>query len=62
VARAKKQRTAATDPLLNPCTACGVGIGEGCRTVGKNGTPLPRITRATRLVHAARLEGVADAA
>lgn len=46
------------DPLNRGCTACGVAVGEGCRTVGKDGKPLnlPRIPHATRLVHAARLE------
>jgi hypothetical protein len=61
VARAKKQRTAATDPLLRACTACGALIGQGCYTVGRDGKQLPRITRASRLVHAARLEGATDA-
>lgn len=61
MSRVKKRRAAATDPLLNACTSCGAGIGQGCATVGKDGKPLTRITRASRLVHAARLEGATDA-
>lgn len=57
MARARKPRRNVDDPLLRDCPACGARKGQGCNTVGKNSKPL--ITRATRLVHADRLEGTA---
>jgi len=50
----RKRKIKGTDPLLRACTACGAPIGEGCRNVGNDARPL--VVRATRLVHAARLE------
>lgn len=51
-----KRRRAVTDPHIRCCPACAAGIGEGCRTVVKDGKALSRVPRASRLVHAARLE------
>lgn len=50
----KKQRPKVDDPLRRPCSACGARVGQGCKTVGADDT---RRTYASRLVHAARLEG-----
>lgn len=53
----RKPKPKAPDPLLRACTACGARIGEGCRYTADHKPLLPR---ATRLVHAARLEGATD--
>jgi hypothetical protein len=44
------------DPLLEACSACKAGVGEPCKSVDKDGAPLALAPRASRLVHAARLE------
>jgi hypothetical protein len=49
-----KKRAKATDPFRNACTACGALVNEPCNTVGKNQIPL--VSRASRLVHATRLQ------
>lgn len=55
----KRKPKSGDDPFKRACS-CGAGIGEGCRITGNNSKPL--ITRATRLVHADRLqEGATDA-
>ncbi len=49
------------DPLDRGCKTCGALAGQGCRDV--LGSPPPElVSRATRLVHRARLEGGNDAA
>jgi hypothetical protein len=60
VSRARKN---ADDPLRRACPACGAAAGAGCKDNAiKEGSRLSLIPRATRLVHAARLEeGAADA-
>lgn len=55
-AKRAKNRAAVDDPHKRACSACGARVDEACKTVGKNGKPLPRVPRASRLVHAARLE------
>lgn len=54
----RKRIAKADDPLLRPCTACGARKGEGCRTNVKDSK---LVSRATRLVHADRLEGATNA-
>ena len=51
----RKRTTKSEDPFRNPCMACGADVGKPCDTTGKNSRPL--VSKATRLVHAARLEG-----
>lgn len=53
----KKRAPKVSDPLLRDCPACGVAAGKGCNAITKNGEPLPMLPRASRLVHADRLEG-----
>ena len=55
----KTQRRDVDDPLLRDCPACGARKRQGCKLVGNDDKPIA--TKATRLVHAARLEGEHDA-
>jgi hypothetical protein len=52
----KKRAPKVTDPLQRDCTACGALVGKPCLNVGKNGNPIPLVPRASRLVHADRIE------
>lgn len=54
----RKRSTKSEDPFLNPCTACGAEVGGPCITEGNDHKPLT--SKATRLVHAARLEGATN--
>ncbi len=57
----RRKRNKGDDPLLCGCRTCGALAGQGCRDV--LGDPPPElVSRATRLVHRARLEGGDDAA
>lgn len=56
---ARKRRRAVDDPFKRDCTACGARVNEPCRALDKHSKPL--VSRATRLVHADRLEGEAHA-
>jgi len=55
----RKRTRKAADPFLHACTTCGAEVGKPCITEGNDHKPLA--LRATRLVHAARLEGATDA-
>lgn len=48
-----KRKTRHEDPLRHACTACAAAVGEPCRAVGRDSKPL--VSRATRLVHADRI-------
>jgi hypothetical protein len=51
----RKRATKSEDPFRFPCSACGARVGRPCNTLGNDSKPL--VSKATRLVHAARLEG-----
>jgi hypothetical protein len=52
VSRKRTKRDPSKDPFLRVCIACGAEAGKPCVDDNK-----PKATAASRLVHAARLEG-----
>jgi len=56
VTRSRKSRQAAGDPLLRACPACSAGKGQGCHIAFKTNSQL--VMKATRLVHADRLDAI----
>jgi hypothetical protein len=52
MSRKRTKRDPSKDPFLRACSSCGAEPGKPCVDDAK-----PKATAASRLVHAARLEG-----